>query len=119
MFEGNFHEAVIYEDDFSKVQANKLRNDTSDVGSVEERFGGFNDAINECGGMGDGITSDLVFDVLKIVCSAPLVVTSSGSFLISSNASALAFAMRAASPASRLEVNSYLCGGRTHLCRGG
>ena len=39
------------------------------LGSVEERFGGFNDAINECGRMKNGIASDVVFDVLKIIRS--------------------------------------------------
>ena len=42
-------------------------NDASDVGSLEERLGGCNDAIPEGDRMENGIAGDKVFDVLKIV----------------------------------------------------
>src|SRR5574341_2310799 len=126
------------EDQFSKISAIELRNDSTDLGRLEQGLRRFNDAINERDRMEDGIAGDKVFDVLKIVSGsqrpadlrhrailsfsslwvrtrpsatscrpfstcclknsssiiAP-VVTSSGSFLISSSASTLALAMQA------------------------
>jgi hypothetical protein len=129
------------EDQFSKVRAIEFWNHSTDLGSLEQGIGRFNNAINERDRMEDGVAGDKVFDVLRIVPggqrSADLrhrailsfssscvrtrlsatswrpfstcclknnssmiapVLTSSGSFLIISNATALAFAIRASSP---------------------
>lgn len=55
------------EDQFSKVGAIELWNHSTDLGRLEQSFGRFNDTINECDRMKDGVTGDKVFDVLKIV----------------------------------------------------
>ena len=47
--------------------AAEFGNDSTDPGCLEQGLGRFNDTINECDRMKNGITGDKVFDVLKIV----------------------------------------------------
>ena len=60
-------DTVISEDQLPKVGAIELWNDSTDLGSLEESLGRFNDTINECDRMEDRVAGDKVFDVLKIV----------------------------------------------------
>ena len=63
-------DTVISEDQFSKVEAIELWNDSTDPGSFEQSVGRFNDAIDEGDRMEDGVAGDKVFDILKIVSSS-------------------------------------------------
>lgn len=60
------HDSVSPKNNFSKVLAIELGNDSSDVGSLEERLCGLNNVINESDRMKDGIASDEVFNLLQI-----------------------------------------------------
>lgn len=60
-------DTVISEDQFSKVVAIELWNDSTDSGSPEQGFGRFNDTIDEGDRMENGVVGDKVFDILKIV----------------------------------------------------
>jgi len=60
------HDSVPPIKNFSKVLAVELGNDKSDVGIIEKRLRGFNDAIDKGNRMKDGIACDEVFDLLKI-----------------------------------------------------
>jgi hypothetical protein len=59
-------DAVLSEQNFSKIGATELRYHSTEVGILEQRFSSFNDAIAECDRMEDGIAGDKVFDVLKM-----------------------------------------------------
>ena len=60
-------DTVPSEEQFSKVGAIELWNHSTDLGRLEQGLGRFNDAINERNRVEDGVASDKVFDVLKIV----------------------------------------------------
>jgi hypothetical protein len=61
------HDAIVSEENFTKIFAVELGNDTANARILEEDFSRFNDAIDEGDGMKNGIASDERFDVLKIV----------------------------------------------------
>ena len=60
-------DTVPSEDQFSKVGAIELWNHSTDLRRLEQGLGRFNHAINERNRVEDGVASDKVFDVLKIV----------------------------------------------------
>lgn len=67
VFLQKINDAIGAEEDFTKVFAVELGNDTADARITEKCFRGFDETINEGDGVEDGVAGDKVFDVLKIV----------------------------------------------------